>query len=105
MMKVTKVFPAGTPVVYEDLSLPPKSRRLTYGIVKYQDGPEKAYVWYHSGCTAARTPTIYLTAIKYSQLHDAIHTGCSQCLNGSHQSLHQAIQKNLNREKEINSYE
>jgi Mor family transcriptional regulator len=53
------------------------------GIVKRmtKDG-RAAFVWYHTGCTAACTPLEYLHASPETEAHTRLHHGCDECLTG-----------------------
>ncbi len=49
------------------------------GIVKRlsEDG-KKAFVWYHTGCTAACTDLKHLEKGE-TRYHDLVHSGCHEC--------------------------
>lgn len=52
------------------------------GIVKRMGIDNRiAFVWYHSGCTAAATPVEYLKASPITLAHTKIHRGCVECIS------------------------
>lgn len=66
-----KIFLPGQPVIYLPTTPQGNVYKVEYGIVKRmsKDG-KSAYVWYHSGCTAASTPIEYLVASLILPQHD-----------------------------------
>lgn len=53
-----------------------------YGVVKRLNTDQtKAYVWYHSGCTAASTPIEYLEETYEQHGHSECHRGCKHCMS------------------------
>lgn len=68
---------AGSYVIYQAYG------KKEYEIVKRiaEDG-ERAFVWYHFGCTATGTKLSDLSLSKNKMKeHDMIHSGCAQCLS------------------------
>lgn len=81
--KKSKTFEPGQPVIYKPKDANGIIYKKEYGIVKrMNDEGTCAFVWYHSGCTAASTRVEDLepSDMKFQHLH--CHTGCSECLQG-----------------------
>lgn len=51
------------------------------GIIKRLD-PDgiHAFIWYHEGCTAARTRLDDIVKAGCTRFHDKIHSGCNECM-------------------------
>lgn len=62
------------------------------GIVKRMgiDG-RVAFVWYHSGCTAAATPIEYLEESHITKAHTKIHHGCDECVSDDPEAIMEFI--------------
>ncbi len=77
-----RIFQPGQPVLYLPTTPNGNVYKVEYGIVKRMSKNGKdAYVWYHSGCTAACTPMKYLVASLELPEHKHCHKGCEQCLD------------------------
>ena len=80
MSKELKTFRPGQAVFYKPKDSSGKVYKVEAGIVKrMSDDGTRAFVWYHSGCTAASTPVEYLEATDLTNDHSVVHKGCSQC--------------------------
>jgi len=76
------VFSPGQPVIYLPTTPDGKVYKVEYGIVKRMSKDGRcAFVWYHSGCTAASTPIEYLQPTLMLDQHKHCHQGCPQCFN------------------------
>ena len=80
MNKKLKTFNPGQAVFYMPRDSFGNIYKVEAGIVKrMSDDETSAFVWYHSGCTAASTPVEYLEAAVLTNAHLDIHKGCPQC--------------------------
>lgn len=91
----TKTFKPGQAVFYKPRNIFGDIYAIRPGIVKRmsEDGT-KAFVWYHSGCTAALTPIEYLEATEPDISHQGIHRGCEECKSHEPDKLMKTLLKN-----------
>ena len=77
------IFKKGIKVLYVPKDANGNVYKRQPGIIKSVTG-KHAYVWYHDGCTAARTKMVdlELTANLSGEKFGNIHRGCEQCLKG-----------------------
>lgn len=74
-------FTPGQPVIYTPLDIHGNVYKVEAGIVKrMNDDNTCAFVWYHSGCTAASTNVVDLEPCDMTIAHKGIHQGCKECL-------------------------
>jgi hypothetical protein len=74
----------GDLVVYKPTDINGQVYKTQAGVVKrISECGNKAFIWYHEGCTAARTPIEYLHPSEETKAHRAIHRGCTQCMKGA----------------------
>lgn len=91
---MAKTFKPGQAVFYKPKDIFGNVFKIEPGIVKrMNDDGTKAFVWYHSGCTAASTPLEYLEATEYTKAHTHIHHGCDECETRDHDKLMEVLQK------------
>lgn len=92
---MAKAFKPGQAVFYKPRNTFGDIYKIEPGIVKRmsEDG-KTAFVWYHSGCTAAATPVEYLQATEDGYHHRDIHRGCKECMSHTrHDKLTEALLK------------
>ena len=76
-------FKPGQAVMYRPTDSKGKVYKEEPGIVKRMGYDNtSAFVWYHSGCTAANTPIKYLQESTITKEHTKIHHGCEECITG-----------------------
>jgi len=92
---MAKTFKPGQAVFYKPRNIFGDIYKIEPGIVKRmsEDG-KTAFVWYHSGCTAAATPVEYLQATQDKYSHRGIHRGCEECKSHEPDKLMEALLKN-----------
>lgn len=80
MKNQIKAFKPGQVVLYMPTDPNGEVYKMQAGIVKrMRDDGKVAFIWYHSGCTAASTPVEYLQVSPKLRAHSFIHTGCVEC--------------------------
>lgn len=78
------MFNPGDKVLYVPLDFEGNVYKTQAGVVKYMDpnSNEHAFVWYHSGCTAARTKIEDLRR-GFNRDTERVHTGCHYCFGSN----------------------
>lgn len=83
-----KTFKPGQAVIYKPYDYIGKVYKEAAGIVKSMSSDGKiAFVWYHTGCTAASTPVVHLHESKITVAHTKIHHGCEECLAKNYETI------------------
>jgi hypothetical protein len=85
---IKSAFKPGQTVIYRPTNHKGDVYKEEVGIVKRMtESGNAAFVWYHSGCTAACTPIEYLEATPVTIAHTKIHHGCEECLQGDPEAI------------------